>query len=249
MTINWTAGVYHDHNKWLVQEEKMNFLYPIVMIILFLSSGSFAFANQDGAVQFVDLEKAVPGLQCDARYAGNNNFTGKPLPGYERSICMGSEELAQGLILAQRHVEQYGFALIVYDAYRPQRAVNHLVRWAKDALDVLEKQNYYPDVPKTKLIPEGYIAPRSGHSRGGTVDLSIIDVNTGEILDMGTPYDFFSPQSGLAAKNLSISHRANRAFLSAAMQAAGFLPYDVEWWHFRLADEPWPTTYFDMPVK
>ncbi|WCL53311.1 M15 family metallopeptidase [Gimibacter soli] len=197
----------------------------------------------------IDLNDQVSGLVCDARYAGAENFTGRPLTGYEKSMCLGTPELALALAKAQEALAPYGLTLVVFDAYRPQSAVDGLIKWAADEKDTLHKADYYPDVQKDRLIPDGYIAAKSGHSRGGTVDLSIADAATGTLLDMATSFDFFGPQSGLSATGLTVQQKANRALLSTVMQAAGFVPYDAEWWHFRLKDEPWPDTYFDIPVR
>uniref|UniRef100_UPI00359303B4 M15 family metallopeptidase n=1 Tax=Pseudokordiimonas caeni TaxID=2997908 RepID=UPI00359303B4 len=197
----------------------------------------------------IDLQRDVPGIVCDARYAGTENFTGRPLTGYEKPVCLGTPELASGLAHAQASLAPYGLKLVIFDAYRPQSAVDGLVKWAAEEKDTLRKADYYPEVSKDRLIPDGYIAARSGHSRGGTVDLSISDSKTGALLDMGTGFDFFGPASGISATGLSAQQKANRALLASVMQAAGFVPYEAEWWHFRLKDEPWPDTYFDTPVR
>lgn len=197
----------------------------------------------------VDLQAHVPDLVCDARYAGPDNFVGRPLRGYETPICMGTPELAAALAQVQAHIRPAGLQLVVFDAYRPQCAVDELVRWTSDAADIVNKDVYYPHVDKTRLIPDGYIADKSGHSRGSTVDLSIADAGSGDLLDMGTIFDYFSPQSGDQAEGLTAPQRANRLLLRTVMEGSGFAPYDAEWWHFRLKDEPYPDTYFDDPVK
>ncbi len=139
--------------------------------------------------------------------------------------------------------------LKLFDAYRPQQAVNHFVRWAKVLNDTLMKQSYYPDVPKSELFKRGYIASKSGHSRGSTVDLTLIDLDTGNELDMGSPYDFFGVQSHPFYKKITDKQRKNRMLLRRVMLKNGFKPYENEWWHFTLRDEPFPNQYFDFPVK
>lgn len=203
----------------------------------------------DADQPFVDLSVAVPGSVCAARYAGSENFIGHPLPGYSAQACWGTPQLAQALHAAQKALNGYGFSLIIFDAYRPQRTVDYFVRWTQDPSDTLRKADYYPTVPKSQLIPDGYIAARSGHSRGSTVDLSIIDAQTGKQLDMGTGFDIFSPQSGERAVGLTAEQRSNRLLLRSVMAQAGLVPYDAEWWHFRLKNEPYPDTYFDLPVE
>jgi D-alanyl-D-alanine dipeptidase len=139
----------------------------------------------------------------------------------------------------------------VFDCYRPARAVEHFVRWARDAGDVRRKADFYPDVDKRDLFKEGYIAERSGHSRGATVDLTLVR-RAGQIVeevDMGTPFDLFDPKSWPSDRSVSAAAQENRALLAAAMARRGFKPYEKEWWHFTLAREPFPRTYFDFPVR
>jgi len=149
----------------------------------------------------------------------------------------------------QAEVAAFGLSLKVFDAYRPQRAVDHFVRWAQDLDDTKMKAVFYPAVAKDILFSEGYISARSGHTRGSTIDLTLVDGNTGEELDMGSPWDFFDPVSWPSNLNLTAQARANRSLLAAAMTKHGFRAIRTEWWHFMLADEPFPDTYFDFPIK
>jgi D-alanyl-D-alanine dipeptidase len=153
------------------------------------------------------------------------------------------------LAAVQRDLAERGLALKTFDCYRPQRAVAHFVRWAQNLGDVRRKADFYPDVDKRDLFREGYIAERSGHSRGSTLDLTLVRRANGVELDMGSPFDFFSPKSWPSDKSVSAQARANRALLAEAMTRRGFKPYDKEWWHFTLANEPFPDTYFDFPVR
>lgn len=200
---------------------------------------------------FVYLDEVVPGLLFDLRYAGHNNFIGEPIDGYLKPRAILTRPAAQALGRAQEELKPFGLGLKVFDAYRPQRAVDHFVRWAKDIADVRMKPAYYPAVDKTRLFRDGYIAERSGHSRGSTVDLTVVALDgalAGE-LDMGGTYDFFDPHSWAAAATPGAAQRANRLLLQLLMKKHGFRPYEQEWWHFTLNGEPFPETYFDFPVQ
>lgn len=198
---------------------------------------------------FVDLRQAVPELQIDVRYYGNDNFVGERIDGYEAPRCYLTRPAAQALVRVQRRLAPFGLGLKVFDAYRPQRAVEHFVRWARALDDTRMKQRYYPDVRKAMLFEKGYIAARSGHSRGSTIDLTLIDLVSGEALDMGTPFDFFSSRSWSKNADITPQQRANRLLLRSVMLAEGFRPLQEEWWHFTLANEPYPDTYFDVPIR
>jgi D-alanyl-D-alanine dipeptidase len=202
---------------------------------------------QERPASFVDAATVVPGLIVDARYAGSHNFVGRPIDGYEAARCFLSSAAANALAAVAQDIAQNGLVLKVFDCYRPTRAVADFERWARDISDTVTKAEFYPDVDKRTLFRDGYIASRSGHSRGSTVDLTLARAD-GKELDMGTPFDFFSPKSWAAA---SVSHEAmvNRGKLSGAMQRRGFRPYEKEWWHFTLSREPFPNTYFDFPVR
>ena len=198
---------------------------------------------------FVDVAQLVPGLAVEARYAGAHNFVGRPVDGYERPVCLLARQAAEALAQVQRDLAGRGLGLKVFDCYRPQRAVAHFVRWARDLRDVATKAEFYPTVDKRDLFRLGYIAAQSGHSRGATVDLGVVSLADGRELDMGTPFDTFSPRSWPADTSVSAEARHNRALLAAAMRRRGFRPYDKEWWHFTLRGEPFPATYFDFPVR
>lgn len=198
---------------------------------------------------FVYLDNVIPGIMIELRYAGSNNFVGHPVDGYESERCIMSAEAANALKQAQNELKKFGLGLKIFDAYRPQRAVDHFVRWAADTSDTKMKSQYYPQVKKSELFARGYIAARSGHSRGSTVDLTLIDLATGDELDMGSPWDFFDEQSHTRYANISGQARANRMLLNAVMLKCGFSEYKYEWWHFTLKNEPFPETYFDFVVE
>ena len=197
---------------------------------------------------FVDAGTIVPGLVADIRYAGTHNFVGRSITGYAVPRCLLTQQAAAALADVARDLAARGLLLKVFDCYRPARAVADFVRWARNLKDQAAKAEFYPDVDKRTLFRDGYIASRSGHSRGSTVDLTLARAAGGE-LDMGTPFDFFSPKSAPAATNISSEQRANRMILAAAMQRRGFRPYAKEWWHFTLRNEPFPSAYFDFPVR
>ena len=201
---------------------------------------------------FVRLDEAIPGLVVELRYATVDNFVGRPVDGYGPDArAFLSTPAAEALGRAQAALVPFGLGLKVFDAYRPQRAVDHFVRWGRDLADRSTKAEYYPDVAKKDLFGEGYIAERSSHSRGSTVDLTIVRLDidgTVRELDMGSRYDFFGPVSWPDSDAVTGQQRANRAFLRQVMTAHGFAPYAQEWWHFTFNDEPHPDTYFDFPI-
>ncbi len=222
----------------------MNKFLPIFLFLLIAEV-----VSQHKPEDFVYLLDLEPSIKIELRYFSNNNFIGQPIDGYHRSTIIVSKPTALALQKVQNDLEKKGLGLKIFDAYRPQQAVNHFVRWAKVLNDTLMKQSYYPDVPKSELFKRGYIASKSGHSRGSTVDLTLIDLDTGNELDMGSPYDFFGVQSHPFYKKITDKQRKNRMLLRRVMLKNGFKPYENEWWHFTLRDEPFPNQYFDFPVK
>jgi len=206
-------------------------------------------AAQERPAQFVDAAAIVPGLILDMRYAGAHNFVGRPIDGYERPRCLLTQAAATALANVARDLAQRGLVLKAFDCYRPTRAVADFVRWARDLGDRAGKAEFYPQVDKRMLFHDGYISPRSGHSRGSTVDLTLARAADGRELDMGTPFDFFSPRSWPSDRSVGAQAQANRALLSGAMRHGGFRPYEKEWWHFTLRHESFPDSYFDFPVK
>ena len=170
------------------------------------------------------------------------------MTGYDAPVCLLTVAAAEALAAAQRLLVPFGLGLLVYDCYRPQQAVDHFMRWAEDLSDLTTKAQYYPAIAKATLVRDGYIAERSGHSRGSTVDLTLID-DAGRPLDMGTSWDFFDRRSHTAFPALSAEQRRNRLLLVSVMDRAGFDNYTKEWWHFTLRNEPNPNTYLNQPVR
>jgi len=198
---------------------------------------------------FVDAASTASGLIVEARYATAHNFVGRPIDGYDKPLCYLTRPAATALAQVVADLESRGLTLKVFDCYRPARAVAHFVRWARSLRDQTMKAEFYPQVDKSTLFRDGYVATHSGHSRGSTVDLTIAGRADGRELDMGTPFDFFSPRSWPSDRSVSAAAQANRALLAQAMRRRGFRPYDKEWWHFTLRHEPFPQTYFDFPVR
>jgi D-alanyl-D-alanine dipeptidase len=219
------------------------------LTFVFLTLVSAAAAQHARHPGFVDAAEAVPGLQLDIRYFGERNFVGRRIDGYEAPICLLTRHAAAALAAVQRDLAADGLGLKAFDCYRPARAVAHFVRWGRDVADQVAKTEYYPDVDKRMLFRDGYISARSGHSRGSTVDLTLVRLSGGEELDMGSPFDFFGRRSWLADRSISPAAQENRKILAAAMQQRGFRAYAKEWWHYTLANEPYPESYFDFPVR
>jgi D-alanyl-D-alanine dipeptidase len=210
--------------------------------------GTQAALAQERPAAFVDASIVVPGLIVEMRYAGAHNFVGRPIDGYEAPRCLLSQAAAAALAEVARDLAPRGLHIKAFDCYRPTRAVANFVRWARDLKDTSGKAEFYPDVDKRTLFRDGYIASQSGHSRGSTIDMTLAN-DDGRELDMGTPFDFFSPKSWPADSTVTPKQHANRMLLATAMRRRGFRPYDREWWHFTLRGEPFPQTYFDFPVK
>ena len=198
---------------------------------------------------FVLVGEAIPDALLDIRYYTTYNFVGARIDGYEAPVAVLTREAADALKLVSDDMKRQGLRLVIYDAYRPQRAVDHFANWAEDITDTRMKAVFYPDVDKADLFEKGFIARRSGHSRGSTVDLTLLDEATGKLLDMGGPFDFFGELSHPDYAGVTAQQHENRMLLQSAMRKRGFKPLSTEWWHFTLADEPYPKTFFDFPVR
>ena len=201
------------------------------------------------AAGFVLLPDAVPDTLLEIRYYSCYNFVGCRIDGYEQPTALLTREAAQALAQVSQDMKKQGYLLKIFDAYRPQRAVDHFVRWAQDEKDAKMKAYFYPEVKKASLLPDGYIAARSSHSRGSTVDLTLLDMRTGKEMDMGGPFDYFGPLSHPDYSGVTPAQYQNRLLLSAAMRSRGFQGIKEEWWHFTLQKEPYPDTYFTFPVS
>ena len=203
----------------------------------------------DDARGFVSVGEAVPDVILEIRYYSTFNFIGDRIDGYEQPVALLTREAADRLKEVSGEMAGMGYRLKVFDAYRPQKAVDHFMRWAEDFTDIRMKPYFYPNLEKSGLIPGGYIARRSGHSRGSTVDLTLFDMRAGAEVDMGGPFDWFEELSHPDYKGITEEQYAGRMLLRSAMLRHGFRPLESEWWHFTLQNEPYPDTYFTFPVS
>jgi len=218
--------------------------------------------------QFVTLTDVVPDAILEIRYFGTYNFVGTRIDGYLEPTALLTKEAADSLRAVSDDVKALGYRLKIYDAYRPQQAVDHFVRWAEDIPDTLMRTYFYPDLDKSVLFDQEYIYAKSGHTRGSTIDLTLFDMQTEKELDMGGTFDWFGPEShpdfcgnpetqeytadnskSPTARSITEEQFQNRMILRAAMMRHGFKPLSTEWWHFTLCDEPFPDTYFNFPVQ
>ena len=196
---------------------------------------------------FVLLSDHVPGMIQEIRYFSTYNFIGDRIDGYEEPCALLTKEAARALKSVANEMAVRGLRLKVFDAYRPACAVKHFVLWGIEDQDIRMKSYFYPDLEKQELFAKGYIAKQSSHSRGSTVDLTLLDMQTGRELDMGSPFDFFGEVSHPDYRGITEEQFKNRMILQRAMVRNGFKPLDCEWWHFTLENEPYPNTYFEFP--
>ncbi len=240
-----------------------------LIFFLFYSATQFA---QDIPEGFVEIRSVIPDIILDLRYITNHNFLGRPVEGYLSKKCYITKAAADSLVKVQTELRKFNLSLKVYDAYRPQRAVDDFVKWAKELSDTLTKKEFYPTVDKSRLFVDGYIAEKSGHSRGSTIDLTIVSIPTpvqpefdvnnqcecyksvderfkDNSIDMGTGFDCFSELSHTENASLTPQQRANRLLLKSLMEKYGFKNLAEEWWHFTLRHEPFPNTYFNFVIE
>ncbi len=197
---------------------------------------------------FVFVDEFVPGIRWDAKYATWDNFTGKPVDGYLLNRIVGTRALCAALDRARERAASRDFGLLLWDGYRPQRAVDCFLQWSTTPEDGRTKPRHYPNIDRLEVFERGYVAAKSGHSRGGTVDLTLYDLATGELTPMGGDHDLMDPVSHHGATGITRTEARNRRHLRSIMEASGFTSYDCEWWHYTLTHEPYPDTYFDFPV-
>lgn len=195
---------------------------------------------------FVFIDEVLSGVRWDAKYATWDNFTGKPVDGYEVNRIAGTIELAAALRETKRQAAALGYGLLLWDGYRPQRAVDCFLRWSEQPEDGRTKERYYPNINRRDMITKGYVASKSSHSRGSVIDLTLFQLDTSELVPMGTGFDFMDGRSNHTSKNVSIIEAQNRCILKTIMENSGFEPYPYEWWHYVLKNEPYPDRYFDF---
>lgn len=197
---------------------------------------------------FFFVDELVPEIRWDAKYATWDNFTGKPVDGYLANRIVGSRALCEALEQARRIAASLGFGLLLWDGYRPQRAVDCFLRWSRQPEDGKTKLRHYPNIDRAKMVDHGYVAAKSGHSRGSAVDLTLFQLATGSLAPMGGRHDLMDPVSHHGAKGITPVEAENRRTLCSIMEASGFNPFSREWWHYSLEDEPYPIEYFDFPI-
>ena len=197
---------------------------------------------------FVYVDEVVPGIRWDAKYATWDNFTGCPVDGYLANRIVGTRALCTALERARDAAHRRGFGLLLWDGYRPQRAVDCFVRWAEKPEDGRTKHRHYPHLERRDMFELGYVATRSGHSRGSTVDATLYRLDTGELAPMGSRHYLMDPVSHHDSHDIAPDEARNRRTLRAVMEESGSTAYPVEWWHYTLADEPYPETYFNFPI-
>lgn len=246
----------------------------LVILLLFPAAvfGAETYLHSEKTNLFVNVKDVIPDIVLDMRYVGNHNFVGKPVEGYEAPVCYLTTRAARALSKVQAELKAKRLSLKVYDCYRPQRGVNHFKRWALDVADILTKEEFYPTINKQLLFKKGFIASKSAHSRGSTVDLTIVPVPTPKqplfhisrqvpcfsseerryednTIDMGVGFDCFHELSATLHPKITGVVRRNRLLLKSLMEKYGFKNYSKEWWHYRLINEPYQRSYFDFPVK
>lgn len=240
--------------------------------LIFFIIFSLNLFSQEIPKEFVEIREVIPDIILDLRYHTNHNFLGVPVNGYKAEKCFITKVAADSLAKVQAELRKFNLSLKVYDAYRPQRAVDHFIKWAKDLSDTITKKEFYPTLDKSKLFIDGYIAEKSGHSRGSTIDLTIVPIplphqpefnidNQCECnesadkrfkdnsIDMGSGFDCFNNISHTENKEIMPQQRANRLLLKLLMNKYGFRGIEEEWWHFTLINEPFPKTYFDFVIE
>lgn len=218
----------------------------LMLILIFLIASC---KKNSIPTNFSKIENIEPKIYLDIRYSGSENFTGRTVVGYENPKKVLTNKTIDALTKIQKVLSKKSLGLKLFDGYRPQKSVNDFVEWSKDLSDTLAKSKYYPNEKKDSLFFKGYIAKKSSHSRGSTVDVTIIytdSINFGKELDMGGFWDFFDNKSSFEYNNLTDIQKYNRKYLRMIMTKNGFKPYSKEWWHFTLIDEPYDQTYFDF---
>jgi len=198
---------------------------------------------------FVFVDEFVPGIRWDAKYATWDNFTGKPVDGYHANRIVGTRALCAALDRAREQAASLGFGLLLWDGYRPQRAVDCFLRWSRQPENDRKKRRHYPNIERPQMFERGYVAAKSGHSRGGTVDLTLYGLATGDLAPMGGDHDLMDALSHHGARGITPAEAENRRCLCSVMRDCGFESYDREWWHYTLKHEPYPSTYFDFPIS
>ncbi|NLW92507.1 MAG: M15 family metallopeptidase [Syntrophomonadaceae bacterium] len=225
---------------------KRPYIFILTLLLILMPAGCAQKAHVPEG--FVYVKEVIPSAELDIRYYGSNNFTGRPVAGYRAPTAILSLQAARALANVSKDLESQGYAIKIFDAYRPQKAVNDFITWTKGADDSRIKSKFYPNIDKKDLFMAGYLASKSGHSRGSTVDLTLMDKKKGQELDMGSHFDYLDPVSAHGSPMITAHQTANRELLKTTMEKYGFKSYSREWWHYTLTNEPYPDRYFDFDV-
>jgi len=223
--------------------------FTIVFVVLLIGLTACHYNEPTMPGDFVLVTDVVPEAILEIRYYSTYNFVGTRIDGYEAPVALLTRPAADSLAAVARDLKNQGYVIKIYDTYRPQTAVNHFIRWAEQIDDTLMKSVFYPDIDKSILFEAGFICARSGHSRGSTVDLTLVNSQSGREVDMGGVFDYFGELSHSDYAGITDQQKANRLILRDAMLRHGFVPLVEEWWHYTLANEPFPDTYFDFPNR
>lgn len=238
--------------------KKLLLLVAVIATFVSCSKKEASVREELDSSEFVLLSDAVPDAILEIRYYSTYNFIGERIPGYEEPIAILTRQAADSLKAVSDELKEKGYRLKIFDAYRPQCAVDFFMKWAKDTSDIRMKEYFYPELEKSVLVPQEYVAEKSGHTRGSTVDLTLFDMNIEKEVDMGCTYDYFGiashpdvqPGQEIGTyRPINETQFNNRMILREAMLRHGFKPYDCEWWHFTLVNEPFPDTYFEFPIS
>lgn len=232
--------------------KKILSIFTVVLFLLLTVNAVATIATEESnglPEGFVYVDELIPDALLEVKYYSDDNFLGTRVDGYLAPKVILSVEAAEVLAEVADEVREKGLLLKLFDGYRPQDAVNHFIRWAEDVKDEKMKAKYYPEINKKDVFILGYIAKRSGHSRGSTIDLTLVDAETGEELDMGIYFDFFGDISHHDTDLITEKQASNRNILRDVMRKYGFAEYSGEWWHYTLDNEPYPSTYFNFPVQ
>ncbi len=234
----------------------MKYFLSIIMIISYIfikKASQFLIISKKvtpeyDSSDFVDISTIIPDIILEIRYYSTYNFVGERISGYKEPIALMTKEAAKALKKVNEYLKEKGYLIKIYDSYRPQRAVDHFVNWTKNN-DTKMKKYFYPDLEKKDIIPKDYVASKSGHSKGSTIDLTLFDMNKGKEIDMGSTFDFFGEISHPDYLNITNEQKKNRKFLIDSMKQFDFEVIETEWWHFYLKNQPFPNTYFDFDVS
>jgi len=230
---------------------QLKYGYATVLAIALIVTGCAKTPQNEPQAKpnFVYIHDRVPDILLDVRYYSTDNFLGTPVDGYKKPVILITAEAGEALARVQQSLREQGLGLKIFDAYRPQKAVDHFVRWAADPDDTITKRKYYPNLPKSRLFELGYIAEKSGHTRGSTLDLTLVNLTDGSELDMGSGWDLLGEISNHDSALVNEVATSNRERLRNIMIQNGFQPYSKEWWHYTLKNEPYPDQYFDFDVE